>query len=513
MIDAISTKALLLFAIVFQLFQRALYFSIGEDISTQLHATVNFAKGKGITINEVIANDLGNPISKLLSDWPIGYTLLLTPLFKLTNNILWSAMILDLVFVSLLLILIYKVLKQIGVEEQAIKVALLFFAISSTPFIYTSRTGVLSICCLLFAIWYLLKLVEREHINWIHAGFCGFLFVLPIWFRYAYMPLVAVPILFFGLKWLLTRDVNFVKNAFVCLLVVLISIFGIQSIQNAFVGQRNYLAESQGFGFHFSNLVYLKEFLFKGLFYVDPVIDFTNKNYLLKLGFKIVGLLLSTIVLIKLLVTAFKNRMEKNGNFEIIAMIAICLNLSLLIYLSLKYSNFHLTDYSWTFIQETRYFLPSILLLIIFMFKNYSETWIRNVLNVAVGFAGVMLIAGIVQIAIAGPTDKFYYKHHENFTIIKQELLDINEPFVFSTEANEIALRNLIATEGHRIFSGNVIENLKENKFHSKSPITLITKFTKEDYLENKVLLENRGSQKVFENEQFILVKTKVPFG
>ncbi len=513
MIDSTSTRIFLFLAIISQLVQRALYFSIGEDISIQLHATTNFGKGKGITVNEVLANDLASPVSKLLSDWPIGYTLLLTPIYKVTNNIMWSAMILDLLFLALFIFLIYKVLNQIGVNDKALKVAIVFLALSSTPFIYTTRTGVLAICFLLMGIWHLLKIANDENVKWSSLVINGLLFTMPIWFRYSYMPFVAVTILFFGLKWLLTKEINFLKYALLSAVVVGISIFGINYFQTAIVGARNYLSESTGFGFYFSNLVYFKEFLFKGLFYVDPIIDAGNKHYILKWSFKILGLLFSTIVLIKLLVTTFKTRLEKNRNFEVISLITIFLNISMLLYLSLKYSNFHLTTYSWTFVQETRYFLPSIIVLIIFLFKNYDQNWIRKTLNVVVGFAGILFITGILRIFLTGATPNFHSNQHKDFEIIKTQLVDINEPIVFSTQSNEIALRNLIATEGYSIFNGDIIENLKENRFRSNSPITLITKFTKEDYLENQELLQSRGSQKLFENEQFILVKTKFPLG
>ena len=114
---------------------------------------------------------------------------------------------------------------------------------------------------------------------------------------------------------------------------------------------------------------------------------------------------------------------------------------------------------------------------------------------------------------ITGPSDKLYVNHHEDFHLIEAQMSNINTPIAFSTQSNEIALRNLLAVKGYPIFNGSLIENLENNKLHSNSPVTLITKFTKEDYLENKVLLQNHGSQKLFENEKFILVKTQFPLG
>ena len=127
---------------------------------------------------------------------------------------------------------------------------------------------------------------------------------------------------------------------------VVLIVFGINYFQNVMVGERTYLSASTGFGFHFSNLIYFKEFLFKGMFYVQPIFEIVgDKDFVLKLGFKVVGLIFSTIVFIKLLVTAFKSRLEKNNNFEILAVFTILLNISLLVFLSLKYSNFHLDDF------------------------------------------------------------------------------------------------------------------------------------------------------------------------
>ncbi len=514
MLDSVPTKVFLFFATVSQLIQRALYFSIGEDISTQLYATTNFVKGKGISVNEVFANDLGDSVSRLLTNWPIGYTLFLGPIYKMTDDILLSAMILDLLFIALFIFLFYQLLKQVQVSEKAIKLALLFLAISSTPLLYTTRTGVLAICFLMIAILHFLKLNESESTKWSSVILNGMLFSVPILFRYSYTPFVAMPILFFGMRWLLTKEVKFIKHAFVSLIVIGLTVLGISCIQYAMVGERTYLASSTGFGFHFSNLIYFKEFLFKGLFFVQPIIELAgDKDFVIKLGFKIFGILFSTIMLIKLLITAFKTRFEKNGNFELLAIIIITLNIALLVFLSLKYSNYHLTTYPWTFVQETRYFLPSIILLLVFMFRNYSTSWIQIFLKVAVGFAGILFIAGILRIAIAGPTNNFYSKRYKDLNIIKKQLSELNEPVVFSTQAKEIVLRNLIAIEGYPIFTESVVENLKGNRFNSSSPITLVTKFNKEDYLENEKFLMSNDCQKIFENEHFILVKTKIPFG
>ena len=120
MIDRRSIKVFLLLAIVFQLVQRLIYFSVGEDISIQLNATKNFVAGKGITISEVLENDLSTIVSRSVSEWPVGYSLLLTPIYKLVDNIMWSAMILDAIFIALFIFLIYRLMIQIKVADKVL---------------------------------------------------------------------------------------------------------------------------------------------------------------------------------------------------------------------------------------------------------------------------------------------------------------------------------------------------------------------------------------------------------
>src|SRR5581483_10021852 len=85
----------LVLAIVLKTALTFYYFQFDTDKLYQAVAAKNLVEGYGITINQVHASDLSKEYYEPMIGWPPGYTLIIAPVYKITNNLVLSCIIVD----------------------------------------------------------------------------------------------------------------------------------------------------------------------------------------------------------------------------------------------------------------------------------------------------------------------------------------------------------------------------------------------------------------------------------
>ncbi|MEK6529215.1 MAG: hypothetical protein AABZ36_10090 [Nitrospirota bacterium] len=84
--DKHTSIVIIALAIVARVIQLIFFYNIRVDGMYQVMAMQNFVDGHGISIGKVMPADLSTVIYEPLTNWPPGYSLLLSPFYVLFNN-------------------------------------------------------------------------------------------------------------------------------------------------------------------------------------------------------------------------------------------------------------------------------------------------------------------------------------------------------------------------------------------------------------------------------------------
>ena len=123
--------------------------------------------------------------------WPPGYPILLAPFLKVFNyDVYWATTALDLISCIAIIFLVRKIALTIKFPIAAVNIATLVAGCFDYAFIYQSLpTDAPSFAIFLGGLLVLLKLVQKEDINYKKLLIASLLLFLPCTFRYSYPPL------------------------------------------------------------------------------------------------------------------------------------------------------------------------------------------------------------------------------------------------------------------------------------------------------------------------------------
>jgi hypothetical protein len=192
----LSSKSFSVFAfttaILLKIALRRIFFLFGSDKLGQVVVTRNFLNGHGISIDTVALSDLSQRLYIFSPDWPIGYNLLLSPLWLLTNGDFTLAIFLiDCLTAFVLIWYLRKLFIDTCFPTWLTNLLLIFQALFiSQPLMY-ANTDFVSTALLLAAIYHLNKFLTQQGTG-NHIYYSSFFLLSTGLIRYQYIPVILL---------------------------------------------------------------------------------------------------------------------------------------------------------------------------------------------------------------------------------------------------------------------------------------------------------------------------------
>lgn len=364
------------------------YVDFNMDKARQLLVARSFAEGRGFSLRTADPADLAKDRDTPVYWWPPGYAFLVASLRPLAGeDELRAALLLDMAGVAVLvggLILLAGALRP---PRRSWLPFAVFTAFTFTPYYYAGSTDLLSAAFYVLAAALAVRAVTRKEPPRRTAFLAlGALAFTPAFFRYAYYPMAAVIPLVLWLHGRRTRERAYTTGGLLAAGTAVLLLAGQTLFNLACFGEP--IRHRPGEGFHLENLLHVDPFPARALFFTDVI----DKNAEALLGpaaastLPLLWMLLSLAVL-GLVVRCFllhrngtlpegKGEPEKKGGihaFHVLLFFTLAVNVGLLAWYSLRNpAERGWTDF-WTYVQEPRYYLPTVLLLQAALFLGIAE--------------------------------------------------------------------------------------------------------------------------------------------
>lgn len=350
-------------------------FSLSPDIAHQLHSLYNFTNGNGISIGILNSDKISFYLYNYNSS---GLALLLFPINLIIKNTIVSAFILNIFNVLAFALWLSKMNGLLKVDGYLEKLIIIFFIFIVSPFVYHWPSDSLAMTMCLWGVYFTLKnSISRKNVDFITSVFFMSLAYL---IKYSFFPFLAFPILFFlfmhgGLrkeKLLPLAKALFVTACFGILFFGINYYFVGQRTEDAIFTGKIYLQnllKTDGFLFHLGNYEYFIQNIFTNNFNINFQFIFLSR---------IVTVTIIFILLYNIIKKSTRNH-ESNSLRLIMTstFLAIALIFTFLGLLSLINPSILIDNQLWTFVENTRYYSPVIILgylfVLLYLFKNVNH--------------------------------------------------------------------------------------------------------------------------------------------
>ncbi len=365
---------LLVFAFLARMNQEIVKPNNASDKAWQVNGSYNLLHGRGLARYVVELHDWSRTIREPLVYWPPGYSLLLALLGLAIRDLMLSALILQACAILFFLATVHLMARILGLDKR---IYALILATLCLPGHFIDRfacTDLLALSAFQFAVLLTLYGLKFRWGKAFHVAL-GIAVFLPGLFRYAYYPIMfAIPLALpfigrkLGEKRICVNGLLMGAGTGACLI-------GLSLIN--FLNWRTmwYMEPRTSSELHLNNLTRFNSFVFETFFNPEDsrlIHGLKERGWLNDRVFTVLSVLLTAMLLIAVwrfvrIRLAFP---EKDGkpllekSFYLVAVFAVLLNVTSLIYLSLRCEP--QTDWTnyWTYVGENRYFAPSMLCLL-----------------------------------------------------------------------------------------------------------------------------------------------------
>ncbi|OSZ77405.1 hypothetical protein CAP36_13520 [Chitinophagaceae bacterium IBVUCB2] len=479
-----------------------LFFSyLGGDRSHQALATQNFVYGKGISIAQVLPNNLSEIIYEPLIKWPPGYSFLLTPFYKLFNhNYIVAGLALDILFAAILIFVTRAILKNLGTPIYLTNLFTLMTGFVIYSFYKQPYADAIAITLYLTALLFTLRLIKNPA-TWkfdtlaivLSLIFCAFA-------KYLYIPVVFVIPFFLLIKGSYDKQRIIKIASLIVLLAVTASISALLIYQKSVSGTAAYITEPTR-GFYPENLLHSYPYLPAafinpetiGLFFRLPYQQGSWINSLLQVIHLLGFLILSFFSLKFFIRKGIKNISHTNSFYYLIflSLFAVVAVLSLLSLRVAKELNI------WTYVQEARYYGLAIILLQLATFV-YFNTRFNHPSKIAKFVAAALFLLLVPDMArgILFSAKRVMKFNSEEYTwkieyktqelaekVVQEQKKKYNVSKVVLTGSSDY-MNNRVALNSHlpMMYKTELINNL--GSFNTKEPVLLFV-LLRSDVLSN----------------------------
>lgn len=388
-----------------------LFYDLGRDKRYQMTAAANLASGHGITHCITYAEDISKVSCQELTWWAAGYPVVIAGLYRITGDLITSDFLLIVLGLAMFLFASFRFLslwRETDADSWISGAFFAFISFSFAPFNYLPSTDLVALGLLLISlIEASLACRNRSVWGFVFAGSAAF---GAAFFKFSYYPFLAtVPLGLVIIAFARRRSDSTIANIAAFLTPVLIGflLIGI-TFPNHLLPPGGGLIQ----GWHFENLLYQDPFATKSLFFFDFLIR--RADGLGSLGTIILAIVhtFSITILITITYASVRHVLGGFGDdssrgrtlFAVLGLVTGAISISYLSWLSIRLPLYHHPIYApWTFVQETRYYAPAMVLLVFATFV--IPLWLPRT-RTTLRSASIALIIAISGYAVAYWTGK-----------------------------------------------------------------------------------------------------------
>ena len=372
----------LMFFLFWVLFRSYYFFEYNQpDRHLQSIITHNLLEGRGLSLAQADPTDLAKPIFHSFAGWPPGYNLVQLPVYQLTNDYFASMNLVHLLGI----ILLFGALHLLLFNRVSALTYVLFFAslgISFAPIEYAGTTGLWAAAGLFFSIHHLLVFEQTQRTLNILWAVVGLAFACL--FRYAYYPfylLLPAAVFFWGRNKSSQFKISLLLGGISLLGLILFQQY--QSSGQSWFDSRPFYPDDRLI--YWSHLTRTDVFPLKAFTYLDP----GKLAQILQLPFIWVNIILWTVAsgIIIVMILYGKQQGKYRQAFYGLLLLTAFINVGPLVAMSLSIpAEVAGENGRWTYLQESRYFLPVMIIIQIWIWemavKWRVKSWQNKMLRI-----------------------------------------------------------------------------------------------------------------------------------
>jgi hypothetical protein len=345
-----------------------------EDQCWQIQATYHLLAGRGVTRELVNLDDWSRTYPEPLVYWPPGYPLLLALPGLAGIDLLRGAQILNVIALLLFLGALHSLARILDLDRRVYAVMLISIILPGHFLFRLTSTDLLSLTAFLWAVVEALQ-ETGEGLNPWRAAVVGCLIFVAALFRYSYYPMLAViplALLFAGWR---ARRKQWKLGGLISGTVAGLCLLLLSANQYHASEQPWYIEPTADGRIYTSNLLHFEDFVLATFFDTGSGSPVASLKPVHPLGYRLlafVGILMA-VALLALFARAALRLLRPKGDLpsppatallQYIALFTLCLNVSSLAVLSLRHPPQMGGDGPWTYVSETRYFAPTMAMLL-----------------------------------------------------------------------------------------------------------------------------------------------------
>jgi hypothetical protein len=373
-------------------------------MSHQLMAMQNFIDGYGISAAKVLPSNLSATIYEPLINWPLGYSLLLTPFYLLLGrNYIAAGLALSILAGVALIFVARGILKTLGIPLYLINLFTLITSFFVYYFYFITSSDAVTITLFVAAIYYSLIFIKSGETSRKNVIIFNTCLLLCAYIKYLFIPVVFILPAFLIIYGPTVRHYEIKKTGIASFLFLSVSIGILIGYQKSISGSGVYIS-SQGRGFFPGNLTGAFPFIPASFVKPDtfslffPEVSASAFSIYQWIHFLIL-FLLATYIIRTLYKHGWKHTSLTTNYFYITFLVFLSISL-LLMTLSLRVEKEeYFPGIYWTYVEEPRYYgLPNILMhLGVFAFYHFYKVKRSAVLKYVFGIMVLLLLPEMLR--------------------------------------------------------------------------------------------------------------------
>ena len=396
-------------------------FNLNPDTSIQLHTLKNFVAGNGISLTSIDANNA--VIYQPVSLWPAGLVIFLTPFYLITKSTVTSALILKLFSNLFFILFLSKYLNYLKLENHKKKFIIFFFVVSIAPFVefYFSDTIATVLC--LWGFYFNLKYQDNNRYSNLLLSI--FLLAISYFVKYSFLPFLFYPVLSFIFKEKLKAFKKLKQFIIIISATIALGLF-FYYINSLLVGKMQMKTTLDAFegNPHWNQLS-----RFDGFLFTFGIYEWVFQNLIRDhLGFNMQFNWISILVTLYFYIIFIKIFLKRNKEAIIpsrLNSINISLSAGALIMLFLSFLTINNPGQTWvkpywTFVEETRYYGPVIVIGLINVLIIFLAQRKHSLLHIIIPLMFVFNLYAYRTVIQSG----FWGKNYKYYTNIKKNVSD-----------------------------------------------------------------------------------------
>ena len=515
-----------------------IYFpAVESDDGVIIEAAKNFTNGMGFSNCDAGISDLSKMTITPLTMWPIGYSILLVPIYLVFKNWFVACIFWQSIGVLALIFFMYRILKLFNVSQNTLYLFLLFMAFTPTPFYYSGTTDVLSVDIFLWCTYIILKCSVNDNFKWKHFLLIGFLSASSCFLRFASIPnLVIFPLLFIFLSFI-KKEKKLLYGGVLTAIVSLVFVVLFFSVFKIDSGRTGFIDNIINLNFYYNHIKWFDSFPIKSFFYTTPIEYRLPVNMPELIRYYRIGLHIASVLLLFFLGYKFLF-LEKVYKFHwiqdlsrksrliyfYIFLLTSCVVIGFIALESLTTSPEKNSfgppwmPQLWTFVYSTRYFILLMIMLQIAFFVMLSElAYSQKVFKLfSVSFFTISFLFSFIfwvftSYQIHSPNGNggaSYWNNCSEHVIFYDEINKIskneNKKVVFTSYNLPVNAPSMIYSMGYPCHN---YSDLLSSELKHSSPLCLLIEIPQEQNEIEKIFREKFSPTKIIKFKESILYR------